>query len=691
MNKKLAVLLISFLIFNPVGWGPASSPPSAAAADTWQLVWSDEFDGPNGSAPDPTKWNLIDAGGGFGNNELQYYTRRRDNSYLENGSLVIVAKKENYNNHAYTSAKLTSQYKGDWKYGRFEIRAKLPYGRGMWPAIWMMPTDSVYGGWPKSGEIDIMENRGDQMNKVSGTIHYGNDWPNNQWSGADYFLPAGQSFADAYHTFAVEWEEGVIRWYVDGVLYSTKTSWFTPSAPYPAPFDQRFYLILNLAIGGPNTPFTGFTNPDDSVLPQKFYIDYVRVYAKTSSGGGSLVALDRTGWTATSSPAGSGAANMLDGSLSTRWTTGTAMAPGQYVVVDMQAAKTFRRIVMDSTGSNNDYARGYEVYVSNDGVNWGSAIASGTGTGPVITVDFAVQTARYIKIVQTGSASYWWSIHELNVYADGGSGGSLVALDRTGWTVTTSPAGSGAANMLDGSLSTRWTTGTAMAPGQYVVVDMQAAKTFRRIVMDSTGSNNDYARGYEVYVSNDGVNWGSAIASGTGTGPVITVDFAVQTARYIKIVQTGSASYWWSIHELNVYADGGSGGSLVALDRTGWTVTTSPAGSGAANMLDGSLSTRWTTGTAMAPGQYVVVDMQAAKTFRRIVMDSTGSNNDYARGYEVYVSNDGVNWGSAIASGTGTGPVITVDFAVQTARYIKIVQTGSASYWWSIHELNVYN
>jgi len=209
MNKKLAVLLISFLIFNPVGWGPASSPPSAAAADTWQLVWSDEFDGPNGSAPDPTKWNLIDAGGGFGNNELQYYTRRRDNSYLENGSLVIVAKKENYNNHAYTSAKLTSQYKGDWKYGRFEIRAKLPYGRGMWPAIWMMPTDSVYGGWPKSGEIDIMENRGDQMNKVSGTIHYGNDWPNNQWSGADYFLPAGQSFADAYHTFAVEWEEGV--------------------------------------------------------------------------------------------------------------------------------------------------------------------------------------------------------------------------------------------------------------------------------------------------------------------------------------------------------------------------------------------------------------------------------------------------------------------------------------------------
>lgn len=382
-------------------------PAAAAPTDNWQLVWSDEFNGTNGSAPDSSKWNFVNQGGGFGNNELQYYTNRRDNSYLENGSLVIVAKKESYSGQSYTSAKLTSKDKGDWTYGRFEIRAKLPQGRGMWPAIWMMPTESVYGGWPKSGEIDIMENRGDQMSKVSGTIHYGNSWPNNSSSGNSYTLPNGPSFADAYHTFAVEWEQGVIRWYVDDILFSTKTGWFTPDNPYPAPFDQKFYMQLNLAIGGTNTPFTGKTSPDDSALPQKMYVDYVRVYAK---------ALDRTGWTATTSPVNGTPGAMFDGSLSTRWTTGTDMKPGQYVAVDMKAAKSFSKIVLDCTGSNNDYPRGYEIYVSNDGTNWGSAVASGTGTGPVVTVSFPTQNARYIQVKQTATGTHWWSIREFNVY-----------------------------------------------------------------------------------------------------------------------------------------------------------------------------------------------------------------------------------------------------------------------------------
>jgi beta-glucanase (GH16 family) len=161
MKKVAAALIVLALMLSLL---PIVSA-SAATEDEWELVWSDEFDGANGSAPDDSKWNLVNSGDGFGNNELQHYTNRRDNSFLEDGSLVIQAKKEDYNNHAYTSAKLTSQHKGDWTYGRFEIRAKLPSGRGLWPAIWMMPTDSVYGVWPKSGELDIMENRGDQMNR----------------------------------------------------------------------------------------------------------------------------------------------------------------------------------------------------------------------------------------------------------------------------------------------------------------------------------------------------------------------------------------------------------------------------------------------------------------------------------------------------------------------------------------------
>lgn len=138
---------------------------------------------------------------------------------------------------------------------------------------------------------------------------------------------------------------------------------------------------------------------------------------QSQSGGGTGIALARTGWTATSSPtSGDVAANLLDGSMDTRWSTGAVMVPGQSITVDMKAVKSLNKIIMDSTGSNDDYARGYEVYVSNDGTNWGNIVSSGTGTGPVITVNFASQNAQYIKVVQTGTASSWWSIREFNVY-----------------------------------------------------------------------------------------------------------------------------------------------------------------------------------------------------------------------------------------------------------------------------------
>lgn len=244
---------------------------------SWNLVWNDEFNGADGSAPDSTKWNLVNSGDGFGNNELQYYTNRIQNSYIEKGNLVIKAMKETYGGRQYTSAKLYTQNKGDWLYGKIEVRAKLPRGRCIWPAIWMMPTQSLYGGWPVSGEIDIMELRGDKMNTVGGTLHYGNPW---KYTGASYILPDGKSFGDDFHVFTTEWDKGVIRWYVDGVLYQTQTNWYSSAASFPAPFDQKFYLQLNLAIGGPNTPYTGSQNPDDSVLPQSMLVDYVRIYQR---------------------------------------------------------------------------------------------------------------------------------------------------------------------------------------------------------------------------------------------------------------------------------------------------------------------------------------------------------------------------------------------------------------------------
>jgi len=247
-----------------------------AAQPGWKLVWADEFDG---NALDPRRWEWeVNARGG-GNNELQYYTDRPDNTRVEGGLLTLTARKESYTGpegtRDYTSARIRTKGKGDWKYGRIEVRARMPVGQGIWPAIWMMPTHDTYGGWAGSGEIDIMEYLGQRPAEVFGTLHYGGPWPRNVHTGTTYTHPNG-NFADNFHVFALEWEEGEIRWYVDDVHYQTQTEWRTEAAPFPAPFDQPFHLILNVAVGG-NLP----GSPDETTtFPQSMVVDYVRVYQR---------------------------------------------------------------------------------------------------------------------------------------------------------------------------------------------------------------------------------------------------------------------------------------------------------------------------------------------------------------------------------------------------------------------------
>ncbi|MFO7447354.1 MAG: family 16 glycosylhydrolase [Ignavibacteriaceae bacterium] len=244
-------------------------------AQEYKLVWYDEFDG---TAVDLSKWEfqIGNGQGGWGNNERQYY--RAENASVEDGLLTITAKQESFNGFSYTSTRMRTLNKGDWKYGKLEIRAKMPFGKGIWPAIWMMPTDNVYGGWAASGEIDIMEYLGHETNKVHGTLHYGGSWPNNRNSGKSYSI-TGNGFNDDFHTFTIVWEEGRFDWYVDSVLYQTQTNWYTTGYEFPAPFDQRFHMILNMAVGG-NWP----GSPDSTTqFPQQFVIDYVRVYQQSAT------------------------------------------------------------------------------------------------------------------------------------------------------------------------------------------------------------------------------------------------------------------------------------------------------------------------------------------------------------------------------------------------------------------------
>jgi beta-glucanase (GH16 family) len=240
-------------------------------ADMWELVWSDEFDGDG--AINPAKWTAEVRLPGWVNSERQHYTDRTGNVRIENGKLVIEALKETYKGARYTSARIHTQNTANWLYGRFEISAKLPVGRGTWPAIWMMPRDiRGYGsGWPASGEIDIMEHVGYDQGNVHASIHtLSYNWPRNTQKTAIVNVP---DCSERFHLYALEWYEDHMDIYVDGQKYLTFTNERKTYAEWP--FDKPFHLILNVAVGG---GWGGAQGIDDTIFPQRMEVDYVRVY-----------------------------------------------------------------------------------------------------------------------------------------------------------------------------------------------------------------------------------------------------------------------------------------------------------------------------------------------------------------------------------------------------------------------------
>lgn len=239
-----------------------------------ELIWSDEFDQ---LALSPAKWVVYQGDGcpelcGFGNNEEQYYTANSDNLEVKDGKLIITARKDSMGTSAYTSAKLVTKDLSSWKYGRIEVSAKLPSGRGTWPAIWMLPDAKTYGGWPRSGEIDIMEHVGYNQGMVYGTVHTQSFNHKKGTQKGDSIRV--NSAADQFHEYAIEWTENKIDWFIDGEQYHSFENTGQSSDDWP--FDQPFYLILNVAVGG---GWGGKMGIDDTIWPQSMEVDYVRVYA----------------------------------------------------------------------------------------------------------------------------------------------------------------------------------------------------------------------------------------------------------------------------------------------------------------------------------------------------------------------------------------------------------------------------
>lgn len=296
------------LIQGVAGCASASPQDAVEGAGNWQLVWADEFDG---SRIDRSKWDFdVDCWGG-GNGERQCYTDRPANAAIRNGTLIIEARKETTTGPAlppylaaaqaggaalatrsYSSARLVTRGKASWRYGKVEVRAKLPQGQGIWPAIWMLPDDGHYGRWASSGEIDILEavNLGVECpaqdgceeggeSTILGTLHFGGVWPENAYASTEVARP--EVLDGEFHTFGIEWGEGIIVWTFDGRPFATKRAgdWFTVGSDHPAaPFDRNFHLILNLAVGGRLPEERALRGVDDSGFPKQMAVDWVRVW-----------------------------------------------------------------------------------------------------------------------------------------------------------------------------------------------------------------------------------------------------------------------------------------------------------------------------------------------------------------------------------------------------------------------------
>jgi beta-glucanase (GH16 family) len=262
------------------GSGAIAHPPGLPPTSGWTLTWSDEFSAADGSAPDPAKWAYDLGGTGWGNQELESYTSRPQNAQIQNGNLVITALQETFTGtdgitRIYTSARLKTQTLFAQTYGRFEARIKIPKGQGMWPAFWMLGADITQNGWPKCGEIDVMENIGREPRINHSSLHGPSSLaPTSDLTGT-IVLPVGQSYADDFHIYAVEWEPDIARFYLDSNNYATFTQSQWPAGGQWV-FDHPFFIILNVAVGGrwPGSPDA------TTQFPQQMLVDYVRVYSK---------------------------------------------------------------------------------------------------------------------------------------------------------------------------------------------------------------------------------------------------------------------------------------------------------------------------------------------------------------------------------------------------------------------------
>jgi O-glycosyl hydrolase len=420
--------------------------------------------------------------------------------------------------------------------------------------------------------------------------------------------------------------------------------------------------------------------------------DTIATYVYTPTTGN---AISKAGWIASASNTHDAftAAQAIDGNPRTRWMSGANQASGQSFSIDLGASRTFDQISLNQIEFPTDSPANYVLQTSTDGSTWSGTVSYGTGTSSFTNISFAPTTARHIRISLSGAASRWWTIGEVSVY---NSQAGLLPKNAGGVAASITGGGTAVSNAWDGTVGTRWTNGAAQAAGQWLRVDLGAVRTFTALELDAGQWSGDFPRGYVVHVSDDGVTWGSAVATGGGTSHITRITTGTQTARFIRVQLTAASSTnWWSVAEVRVYNGvraTTSGVTWSSLSHSGWTASAFANGGSAGLGVDQWLGSRWQSGQAQNNSEWFEVDLGTARAFKGVqLIQSGGPDNgggDFPRGYEIYTSNDKVTW-TKVAMGKGYG-VVNALFSPRTARYINVHSTGTdAGHWWSIGTLNV--
>lgn len=514
-----------------------------SSIDGWNLIWNDEF---NGNSLDTTKWsyqigNGLTASGnsGWGNNELEYYTDSTENVYVSDGKLSITALKKtvtdaNEGTFDVTSGRIRTVSNNStnfsFKYGRVDFCAKLPDGAGIWPALWMLPSDtSIYGVWAASGEIDVMEARGRVTDSVCGTIHYGGTWPANKYAGEDFVFPDGQTFDSDYHVYSLVWEQDKLKWYVDGVCYYalSNDSWYSaadPSNPY-APFDQEFYILMNVAAGG---WFDGGIVPDSSAYPATMQVEYVRVY---QAEGDTLATY--TDNSSGKDPSSGGTTPSTTQAAET--TTQAAETTTQAAETTTQAAETTTQAAETTTEASVPSGNAYGILSSSS-----SEVTFYVNNAGFADLHYTVNDGGQINVGMnntSGTSNYTYTVSGLS------------AGDTIKYFFTYQP-------LNEGALDTQWYTYTVPSSGTVTSTEAAEATTEAAVQTTSAVETTTESSGSGI---NPGSSYGMTAKGSEANFYVNNADFAIihymiNDGEQINIGMnntSGTSNYTYTISGLN--------------------------------------------------------------------------------------------------------------------------------------------